>query len=176
MLTENSCASQYESPHIHGCSSACVCCLAMPGPLMSHFLGTCTCTLTNALSPVVPSWGFPVLRSPAQLTFRHPFCTPCHDCCLLLPLPTHPSLGDDGRAGGAMLQQLPVPAHLVGSSYQELVQYWLSHPDPQHRHVSLGLLRRKAENRAWRLPYVATHPAPDTLLAPTDLVYVIRPQ
>jgi len=42
--------------------------------------------------------------------------------------------------------------------------------------VPLGLLRRKAENRAWRLPYVATHPSPDTLLQLGDAVFIVRPQ
>lgn len=75
-----------------------------------------------------------------------------------------------------MLQQQPVPLSLVGCYYAELVQHYLSSPDPQQRYVPIGLLRKKAENRAWRLPYVATHPHPDTLLLPTDLVFVIRPQ
>ncbi|KAF8071241.1 Kcnt2 [Scenedesmus sp. PABB004] len=84
--------------------------------------------------------------------------------------------GDDGRPGGAMLRQLPVPPHLVGCTYRELVAALLSAPAPQDRHVALGLLRRKAENRAWRLPFVATHPDPDTVLQITDAVFVIRPQ
>jgi hypothetical protein len=75
-----------------------------------------------------------------------------------------------------MLLQLPVPAHLVGCTYKELVSHFLSSPQPQDRHVPLGLMRRKAENRAWRLPYVATHPDPDAVLQMTDVVFVIRPQ
>jgi hypothetical protein len=75
-----------------------------------------------------------------------------------------------------MLQQQPVPSHLVGCCYHDLVLYYLGSPDPLQRHIPLGLLRRKAENRAWRLPYVATHPNPDTLLQASDMVYVLRPQ
>jgi hypothetical protein len=75
-----------------------------------------------------------------------------------------------------MLLQLPVPAHLIGCTYKELVSHFLSAPQPQDRHVALGLMRRKAENRAWRLPYVATHPDPDAVLQMTDAVFVIRPQ
>ncbi|WIA32340.1 hypothetical protein OEZ86_003176 [Tetradesmus obliquus] len=84
--------------------------------------------------------------------------------------------GDDGRPGGAMLLQLPVPPHLVGCTYKELVAHFLQAPQPHKRHVPLGLLRRKAENRAWRLPYVATHPDPDAVLQMTDAVFMIRPQ
>jgi hypothetical protein len=75
-----------------------------------------------------------------------------------------------------VLQQLPVPPHLVGAPYSHLVSHWLSHRDPLQRYVPLGLLRRKAENRAWRLPYVATHPEPGTPLQPSDMVFVLRPQ
>jgi hypothetical protein len=75
-----------------------------------------------------------------------------------------------------MLLQLPVPAHLVGCTYKELVAHFLSAQQLQDRHVPLGLMRRKAENRAWRLPYVATHPNPDAVLQMTDAVFVIRPQ
>eukprot|EP00775_Hariotina_reticulata_P001447 gene1447-1788_t len=84
--------------------------------------------------------------------------------------------GDDGRPGGAMLLQLPVPSHLVGCTYKELVRHFLTSSEPHMRHVPLGLLRKKAENRAWRLPYVATHPDPDVVLQMTDSVFVIRPQ
>jgi hypothetical protein len=84
--------------------------------------------------------------------------------------------GDDGRPGGAMLQQQAVPSHLVGCCYQELVSHYVGHPDPRQRYIPVGLLRKKAENRAWRLPYVATHPRAETLLQATDLVFVIRPQ
>lgn len=81
--------------------------------------------------------------------------------------------GDDGRPGGAMLQQIPVPAALVGHTYGELVSHLLL--DPSHgRAVPLGLLRRKSENRAWRLPYVATHPAPGSVLDAGDQVFIIR--
>jgi hypothetical protein len=75
-----------------------------------------------------------------------------------------------------MLQQQPVPVHLIGCCYSELVSHFLNHPDPLQRHIPLGLLRKKSENRAWRLPYVATHPQPDSLLQATDLVFLIRPQ
>ncbi len=75
-----------------------------------------------------------------------------------------------------MLQQQPVPQHLIGCCYAELVAFYLTHPDPCARFVPLGLLRKKLENRAWRLPYVATHPHPDSLLQATDMVFVIRPQ
>jgi len=75
-----------------------------------------------------------------------------------------------------MLQQLPVPPHLVGCTYRELVRHFLTSPEPHLRYVPLGLLRKKAENRAWRLPYVATHPDPDVELQITDFVFVVRPQ
>jgi hypothetical protein len=91
-------------------------------------------------------------------------------------MPSLPAAGDDGRPGGAMLQQQPVPRHLVGCCYQQLVTHFLMHPDPLRRCVPLGLLRRKAENRAWRLPYVATHPHPRSLLQASDLVFLVRPQ
>jgi hypothetical protein len=83
--------------------------------------------------------------------------------------------GDDGRPGGAMLQLVPVPPHLVGHSYSQLVTHLVT------RGVSaggpllpLGLLRRKSENRGWRLPYVTPHPRPDVVLDIADGVYVLR--
>jgi hypothetical protein len=83
--------------------------------------------------------------------------------------------GDDGRPGGAMLQLVPVPPHLVGHPYSQLVTHLVT------RGVSaggpllpLGLLRRKSENRGWRLPYVAVHPRPDVVLDAADGVYVLR--
>jgi hypothetical protein len=84
--------------------------------------------------------------------------------------------GDDGRPGGATLRQIRVPRDLVGQPYSALVRRLLASPRPQERAVPLGLLRRKAENRAWRLPYVATHPSPDTLLQLGDAVFIVRPQ
>lgn len=94
----------------------------------------------------------------------------------LCGLPLSTAAGDDGRPGGAMLQCLPVPQHLVGATYGELVRHFLTSPAPHMRHVPLGLMRRKAENRAWRLPYVAAHPDPATVLSLSDSVFVIRPQ
>lgn len=127
--------------------------------------------------------------------------------------------GDDGRAGGAMLHQVPVPLPFVGRTYGELVTALLlldgttpTHhgqhggdrnsdggisggdgyrgdsdgggtpraaaplPAPWAHEVPLGLLRRKSENRGWRLPYVALHPAPTTVLVLTDCVFLIRPR
>lgn len=57
-----------------------------------------------------------------------------------------------------MLQQQPVAPDLVGRTYAELVTALLLNPEPAERRLPLGLLRRKSENRAWRLPYVAIHP------------------
>jgi hypothetical protein len=78
--------------------------------------------------------------------------------------------GDDGRPGGAALQQLPVPQHLVGSSYGELSCYLLQ----ELGLVPLGLYRYKRENPAWRLPFVACNPCYDELLAVSDRVFVLR--
>ncbi len=105
-----------------------------------------------------------------------------------------------------MLMQVPVPAALHGRTYGELVSHLLLSPGaasgaapgapvgpawgeprpaagagaaaqaPSARSVPLGLLRRKSENRAWRLPYVAAHPAASTVLEATDAMFILRPR
>jgi hypothetical protein len=78
--------------------------------------------------------------------------------------------GDDGRRGGAALQQLPVPQHLVGGSYGQLAGYMLL----ELGLVPLGLYRHKRENPAWRLPYVACNPPAEEVVAASDRVFVLR--
>lgn len=102
--------------------------------------------------------------------------------------------GDDGRPKGAALHQVPVPVAYVGRTYGELASALLLArgggesgggeaeventplPAPWPHEVPLGLLRRKSENRGWRLPYVALHPVPSTVLELTDCVFLLRPR
>jgi hypothetical protein len=82
-----------------------------------------------------------------------------------------------------MLQQRAVPAGLVGRSYADLIAFCLlggagdsaacraSFPPGW---LPLGLLRKKTENRAWRLPFVAVHPEPSTLLLASDKIFLLR--
>ncbi len=79
--------------------------------------------------------------------------------------------GDDGRAGGAALQQLPVPVHLAGKGYGQLVEYLLRDVGV----VPLGLFRYKRENPAWRLQYVVCNPGADEAVVGSDRVFVLRP-
>lgn len=78
--------------------------------------------------------------------------------------------GDDERPGGALLRQVDVPPHLKDATYGELFAFLVV----EGAMVPLGLYRRKSENPAWRLPYVATNPLPDTPLRPGDRVFVLR--
>jgi hypothetical protein len=78
--------------------------------------------------------------------------------------------GDDGRQGGTLLRQLPVPPELAGRPYREL----FDHVVLAHGSVPLGLYRGKAENPAWRLHYVSTHPAWEDLVGSDDKVFVLR--
>lgn len=82
-----------------------------------------------------------------------------------------------------MLQQAPVPAALVGRPYSDLVAFCLlgARSDATAAGAAfppgclpLGLLRKKGENRAWRLPYVAIHPRPDLQLEASDAVFLLR--
>lgn len=74
--------------------------------------------------------------------------------------------GDDGRAGGAQLRQLPLPEGMAGRTYGEL----FASMTLTRKLLPLGLYRRKSENAAWRLYYVSALPpgppwqAPDTVL------------
>jgi hypothetical protein len=79
--------------------------------------------------------------------------------------------GDDGRAGGAALQQLPVPMHLAGKGYGQLVEYLLRDVGV----VPVGLFRYKRENPAWRLQYVVCNPGTDEAVVGSDRVFVLRP-
>lgn len=58
--------------------------------------------------------------------------------------------GDDGRAGGAQLRQLPLPEGMAGKTYGEL----FASMTLTRKLLPLGLYRRKSENPAWRLFYV----------------------
>ncbi|KAA6421675.1 MAG: cation channel family, partial [Trebouxia sp. A1-2] len=78
--------------------------------------------------------------------------------------------GDDGRAGGALLRQIDLPPEMVGRTYGELVQRLTLH----RKLVPLGLYRRKSENSAWRLQYVATNPPWHERLEISDRVFVLR--
>lgn len=78
--------------------------------------------------------------------------------------------GDDGRAGGALLRQIALPPEMVGRTYGELVQRLTLH----RKLVPLGLYRRKSENGAWRLKYVATNPPWHERLEVSDQVFVLR--
>lgn len=78
--------------------------------------------------------------------------------------------GDDNMPGGALLQQINVPSHLIGRPYGELVMLLTL---TQHL-IPLGLYRRKSENKASRLFYVMTNPRADELLEPGDRVFVVR--
>lgn len=59
--------------------------------------------------------------------------------------------GDDGRAGGAQLRQLPLPEGMAGRTYGEL----FANMTLTRKLLPLGLYRRKSENAAWRLFYVS---------------------
>ena len=78
--------------------------------------------------------------------------------------------GDDGRAGGALLRQIDLPQEMVGITYGEMVQRLTLH----RKLVPLGLYRRKSENSAWRLQYVATNPPWHERLEISDRVFVLR--
>lgn len=78
--------------------------------------------------------------------------------------------GDDGRAGGALLRQIDLPPEMVGRTYGELVQRLTLH----RKLVPLALYRRKSENSAWRLQYVATNPPWHERLEISDRVFVLR--
>ena len=60
--------------------------------------------------------------------------------------------GDDGRAGGAQLRQLPLPEGMAGRTYGELFASLAL----TRKLLPLGLYRRKSENPAWRLHYVSS--------------------
>lgn len=62
--------------------------------------------------------------------------------------------GDDGRAGGAQLRQLPLPDGMAGKTYGEL----FANLTLTRKLLPLGLYRRKSENSAWRLYYVGLMP------------------
>lgn len=78
--------------------------------------------------------------------------------------------GDDGRPGGTMLRQIPVPPEWVGRTYLELFR----HLSRDCGLVPLGLYRMKGENAAWRMAYVATNPGWADELQATDQVFVLR--
>lgn len=78
--------------------------------------------------------------------------------------------GDDGRPGGALLRQLPVPPHLAGRPYRELFAHMLA----VHNVLPLGLYRPKPENPAWRLHYVSINPAWADVVSAADTVFVLR--
>ena len=59
--------------------------------------------------------------------------------------------GDDGRAGGAQLRQIPLPEGFAGKTYGELFATLTL----ARKLLPLGLYRRKSENSAWRLYYVS---------------------
>lgn len=59
--------------------------------------------------------------------------------------------GDDGRAGGAQLRQIPLPDGMAGRTYGEL----FASMTLTRKLLPLGLYRRKSENAAWRLYYVS---------------------
>ena len=59
--------------------------------------------------------------------------------------------GDDGRAGGAQLRQIPLPEGMAGRTYGEL----FASMTLTRKLLPLGLYRRKSENAAWRLYYVS---------------------
>lgn len=100
-----------------------------------------------------------------------------------------------------MLRQAPLPACFVGRTYADLVCYCLRAGGGGEARAQgaeetsqaggggawgaaaaqlpagwlpLGLLRKKSENRAWRLPFVAVHPDPSTELTAGDAVFLLR--
>ena len=104
-----------------------------------------------------------------QAPYHEPYSMPCLCRGMLTDLLTE-FAGDDGRAGGALLRQIDLPPEMAGRTYGELVQRLTLH----RKLVPLGLYRRKSENAAWRLQYVATNPPWHERLEISDRVFVLR--
>ncbi|EFN56237.1 hypothetical protein CHLNCDRAFT_51907 [Chlorella variabilis] len=79
---------------------------------------------------------------------------------------------EDGCGGGAALQQVPVPAGLVGRPYGEVFM----HLALSAQLLCLGLYRRKSENPGTRLSYVVCNPGWGEPLEGTDRIFVLRPR
>ncbi len=79
---------------------------------------------------------------------------------------------EHGCGGGAVLQQLAVPAGLVGRPYGEAFM----HLALSSQLLCLGLYRRKSENPGTRLSYVVCNPQWEEPLESTDRFFVLRPR